>query len=85
MACQISGRKGGRCVRTFVHLWCLVTVIGVLLITWIAVRCALQAECFRRVAVTCRSNHLRMQGKVPVREEVEREVLQMADEIKRGE
>ena len=72
-------------MRTLAHFLFLVVILGILALTWIAVRHALQAECFRKVAVICRSNHLRMQGKVPVREDVEREVLQMADEIKRGE
>lgn len=72
-------------MNSYTHILLLLVIIGVLSITWIAVRFALQAELFRRVAVICRSNHLRMQGKKPDPEEVEREVLQMAEELERGE
>ncbi len=72
-------------MRTYAHLLIMIVVIGILLMAWVAVRCALQADDFLRVAVKCRSNHLRMQGKKPVPEDVEREILQMAEELRRGE
>lgn len=72
-------------MRSYTYVLFLLVIIGVLSIAWIAVRFALQAERFRQVAVICRSNHLRMQGKKPDPKEVEREVLQMAEELERGE
>lgn len=67
---------------SYTHLLVLLAIIGILIMAKTAVRYALMADTFRQIAVEHRSHHLRMQGKKPVKEEIEREVMLRAEELR---
>lgn len=64
------------------HILVLLAVIGVLVMVKAAVRYALLADAFRQIAIEYRSHHLRMQGKKPVKEEIEKEIMLRAEELR---
>lgn len=67
---------------SYTHFLVLLAIIGILIMAKTAVRYALLADAFRQIAIEYRSHHLRMQGKKPVKEEIEREVMLRAEELR---
>ena len=72
-------------MNQYAHLCVLMVVLGILIMARTACRFARRADIFRRIAMEYRWNHLRMQGKKPVKEEIEEEILLKAEEMERGE
>lgn len=70
---------------SYTHFFVLLAIIGVLTLAKVAVRFAIEADIFQQIAVECRLNHLRMQGKKADKEEVEKEIIQRAKEMEKGE
>ena len=72
-------------MNSYTHMLVLLVILGTLIMAKTAVRFAKRADVFRRIAVEYRWNHLRMQGKKPVRDEIEEEILLKAEAMERGE